>query len=94
MRLAAAVFILCTGAALLPFAPAASAIGKGGWDHVGLGGPTGCHRSMDGCVPWRGPARNAARRRRIYFGRRQHGRGPDRLLERDVLERARRFAGC
>jgi hypothetical protein len=33
----AAVFMLCTGAALFPFAPAASAIGKGGWDHVGLG---------------------------------------------------------
>ncbi len=36
----AAVFILCTGAALLPFAPAALAMGKGGWDHVGLG-PSG-----------------------------------------------------
>jgi hypothetical protein len=39
MRLAA-VFILCTGAAVLSFSPAASAMGKGGWDHVGLG-PSG-----------------------------------------------------
>lgn len=33
----AAVFLLCAGAALVPLAGVASAIGPGGWDHVGVG---------------------------------------------------------
>ena len=92
MRLSALLPALALALALAPLTispPTAHAVGPGGWDHLGTGSGGGEVAQQRRPRHEHRRPRAADRGRKVHEGRRSHGCGQDRELERDRLEHRR-----